>query len=108
MPALASTGGATVALNAVTTTATSATFNVSTSDATRVHVWSASGSTATIQVECRGTSSAPWYPCIQGGIVNPDPTGEYWSMPLTIQLRVRVSNYTSGAISATVETHILK
>src|SRR5689334_6040671 len=100
----ASTGGAILVLNAVTTTATSSTVNVATSDVTRVQVWSAAGSVATAQVECRSRSDAPWFACVPSGITNPDSTGEYWSIPLTMQVRVRVSAYTSGTISAAVET----
>lgn len=106
--ALASTGGTTIALNAVVTTATSSTIDVSKSDVIRVQVWSAGGSVATVQVECRSNSSAPWFACVPSGITNPDATGEYWSIPLTMSVRVRVSAYTSGTISANVETHILK
>ena len=106
--ASASTGGSAIALNAVTTTATSSTFDVSKSDVIRVQVWSAAGSVATVQVECRSRSDAPWFACVPSGITNPDATGEYWSLPLTMQVRVRVSAYTSGTISASVETHILK
>ena len=86
-----SSGGATI------------TYPISNCDSVRVQVWSTAGSTAVVNVELQSSATAPWYPVAV--ITNPTATGEYWSIPRGINVRVNVvtANYVSGTILANLE-----
>lgn len=94
-----------LAIDASTTTTTGATVNTFGHRIIGTQVWSAAGSVATVQVECRSYASAPWWPCVNGGVVNPDATGVYYTLPRAYQYRLRISAYTSGTISGTIERY---
>lgn len=110
--ALASTGGSIALLSAATTTGVgsqpSTGTDVRDADIIHVQVWSAAGSVATVSVQCKSAVSAPWFDCINGGIVNPSASGEYWDIPKTIYIQCNVTAYTSGSINCQLETHILR
>lgn len=110
--ALASTGGTIALLSAATTTGVgsqpAAGTDVRDADVIHVQVWSAAGSVATVSVQCRSNTSAPWFDCVPGGIVDPSTTGEYWDIPKTILIQCNVTAYTSGSINCQLETHILR
>lgn len=92
-----------VALDAVTTTGASATVDTFSHRLLRAQVWSAAGSVATVTVDMRSSTTAPWFTVLT--ITNPSSTGEYWSVPRGYQMRVNVSAYTSGTISSTIERY---
>jgi len=99
----ADTGSAFVVLNGVSSTGASQTINISKASFVRVQVWSNAGSTAGITIQERSSPNAPWYTVAT--ITDPDANGEYWSVPVAMQLQVNVSSYASGIINAIVETH---
>jgi predicted secreted protein len=82
-------GGATVA------------YPISNCDTVRVQIWSSAGSVASVNVDVRSSSTAPWFTVAT--IANPSATGEYWSIPRAIDIRVNVTGYVSGTISANLE-----
>lgn len=92
-----------LALNGVTATATSHWYNVLQGGIARAQVWSASTSSATVLLECSenplGTPASPAFACQT--ITNPTSTGAYVTGAATY-VRVRVSAYSSGTISAYV------
>jgi hypothetical protein len=91
-------------LNGVTSTATSSSVTASKFPSIDAQVWSASGSAATILIECRSYADpTPWFPCYT--IINPDATGVYYTLPRAFQYRLRVSNYTNGTIYGTLVTY---
>lgn len=63
-------------------------------------IWSAAGSVATVVIECKSYTSAPWYPCWT--VTNPTATGVYYSLPRAAQYRLNVSAWTSGTIYGTI------
>ena len=98
-----------VALDAVTSTGASSTVNTFGHRNLSAQVWSAAGSVATVNIECRSAATAPWFAC--ASVVNPtqaDVNGEggaYITLPRSYQYRVNVIAYTSGNISATIERY---
>jgi hypothetical protein len=92
-----------LALDQVTTTGASATVDTFSHRLLRAQVWSAAGSVATVTVDMRSNPSAPWFTVVT--ITNPSASGEYWSVPRGYQMRVNVSAWTSGTISATIERY---
>lgn len=94
-----------IALDAVTTTGASATVDAFSHRLLRAHVWSASTSVATVTIEVRSSTTAPWFTVAT--VTNPANAsgGEYWSVPRCYQMRVNVSAYTSGTITATIERY---
>lgn len=89
-------------LNGVTTTGASESVNASGQEiyAIDIQVWSTAGSVSTVLVECRSTTTAPWWPCAT--ITNVDATGQYFSAPLAFQYRLNVTAWTSGTIFGTI------
>lgn len=96
----------TVALDAVTSTATSSTFDTHECGIINVYVYSASTSACTVVIEAASKSSGPWFDVTQQSpITNPSSTGEYWRVPKANFYRVRVSARSSGTISATIDAY---
>lgn len=90
-------------LNAVTTTGPSAAVNAANQAgvyAIDAQIWSAAGSVATVVIECRSYTTAPWWPCQT--ITNPDSVGVFYSLPLAFQYRLNVTAWTNGSISGTL------
>lgn len=92
-----------IMLNAVTSAGASQAVTAAGAQGTYavdIQIWSSAGSVATVNIECRSYSTAPWYPCQV--VTNPDTTGVYYSAPLAFQYRLNVAAYTSGTISGTI------
>jgi hypothetical protein len=92
-----------IALNAVTATGFSTEYQCCGFDNVFVQVWSAAGSNATVLIECRAdVSGSPFFTAAT--ITNPTSTGgQYYSVPPTGRVRVNVSAYVSGTITASIE-----
>ena len=82
-------------------TGASITYPIANCDTVRVQVWSAAGSVATVNIDVQSSATAPWYTVAT--IANPSASGEYWSIPRAINIRINVAAYTSGTISANLE-----
>lgn len=69
-----------------------------------VQIWGVAGS-STVAVECRTSTSAPWYPCNPSGadLVNVDATGVYWTLPRSSYYRVNLKACTGCTVSANFE-----
>lgn len=91
-------------------------FDVSGADRVLVQVWSNAGSTATVTIEqsaqpvvvggfdpIRAVGVTPAF--VVATITNPAATGEYWSVPSTGYVRLRVSGWAAGAVYGTVEAY---
>jgi hypothetical protein len=110
-PVKADVGAATVVLNAVSANTNSAVFDVSKASFVRVQVYSASTSSCIVLINMRANSTAPWFTVAT--ITNPTGGaagtvgGEYWSVPLTMQIQIQVTTYASGNITAIIETHTI-
>lgn len=63
----------------------------------RCHVFSAAGSTASVQLQCSldGTNYF-----VVATVTNPSATGELWSIPRCEFFRVNINTYASGSITA--------
>jgi len=94
------TGGDGLMLNGVTATGPSATVITELYQNIDAQVWSASGSVATVTLECRTLPSAPWYPCQT--VTNPDATGKYFNLARAYAYRWNVTAYSSGTIYASI------
>lgn len=92
-----------LAIDAAQTTATSATIDTFGHRNLGVQIWSAAGSSAVVDVECRTGSTAPWYLCYTKS--NPDATGVYVSLPRAYQYRVHISTWVSGIVSVNFERY---
>lgn len=90
-------------LNAVQAQGASDERTVGGFDTVFIQIWSAAGSDATVLIECRAdVTGSPWFTAAT--VVNPTATGgRYYSVPSTGKVRVNVSIWTSGAISASLE-----
>lgn len=86
-----------------TSTGSTIAYAIASADTIRVQVWSSAGSVATVTIDVRSSGTAPWYTVAT--ISNPSTSGEYWSIPRSIDVRVNVSAYTSGTISANLEAY---
>lgn len=76
-------------------------YSISNCDSVRVQVWSASTSVAAVNIDVRSSAAAPWFTVVT--VANPSSTGEYWSIPRAVDIRVNVTGYVSGTISANLE-----
>lgn len=95
-----------LAIDGVTTTTTSSTINSFGHRILGAQIWSAAGSVATVDVNCRSYASStvtpPWYPCYS--TTNPSAAGVYVSLPRAYQYQVVVT-WTSGTVYATFERY---
>lgn len=93
-------------LNGVTTTGASAAVLGSAQDvyAIDAQIWSSAGSEATVVIECRSYTTAPWWPCQT--ITNPNSTGVYYTLPMAFQYRLNVTNWVSGTIYGTIVVYM--
>lgn len=108
LPLNADIGSSLVVLNGVTAQGVSPTIDISGASFVRVQVWSSAGATGTVLLQVRSTRNnqtpvGPWFTVAT--ITDPNTTGEYWSVPVSMNLRVNVSSYASGTIFAVVESH---
>ncbi len=70
----------------------------------QVQIYSNSTSTATIDIQARASSSAPWV--TMATVTNPTggtEGGVYYALPPVHQIRVKVSGYSAGNITALLE-----
>jgi hypothetical protein len=82
------------------------TFKIDKNSFTRVQIWSSSGANAVVTIDERSQvgGPAPWFTVAT--LANPvTTTGEYWSVPIAMELSVNVSSYISGTIFAVFESH---
>ena len=94
---------ATKLFNGVTSAVTSDSVDTSGYTGALVQVWSASGSVAQVVIEQKtDIPGSPW--TASGVITNPSATGEAWTVPPAGPTRLRISAYTSGAISGGIVT----
>ena len=87
-------------LNAVETTGASAAVDTGNAKYVRVHVWSATTSTATVVIQ-QSLNAANWYDVAT--ITDPAATGELWSVASVAYTRVNVTARAAGTISAQIE-----
>ena len=88
-------------------------FDISRASFVRVQVWSSAGSSAIVTFDERSSRTgdalvAPWFTVTSpNNIVNPSVTGEYWFVPVSMDLSVNVpaATYSSGALCGNIETH---
>lgn len=87
-------------------------YDVSRDDYIRVQIWSQAGSVAVINVDERSSQfgdalTAPWNTVTVPSINNPSTTGEYWFVPVTMNLSINVvpGNYGSGTLLGILEEH---
>lgn len=92
-----------LALDAVVTTGASSTVDTFSFRYVNTQIWSAAGSVATVDIECRSSESAPWFPCYTTS--NPSAAGKYVTLPRAYQYRANVSAWTSGSVSVTFERY---
>lgn len=97
-------GSITTALNAVTTTGASSAVRTEGSTAVLFHVYSASTSSATIQLRL-GMSSSAWF--VGATITDPDAAGELWACPAAHYASVNASVLGSGTITALVASRTM-
>lgn len=96
-----------IAIDAATSTVTSATIDGFPYRSVGVEIWSNAGSSAVINVDCRISSTAPWVPCY----TTSDPgatyaTGaKYVSLARAFQYRVDIPTYVSGTIHVHFERY---
>lgn len=89
-----------VLLNAVQAALPSAPSTLGQGQCAFIHVYSASTSTATVVIE-QSVDGNAW--ATMATISNPTSTGEIWKGPCLPYTRVRVSAYSAGAITATID-----
>lgn len=65
-------------------------------------IWSTAGSTATVEIQCRTSTVAPWYPCYT--VSNPDATGYYPTLPRSYQYRAHLV-WTAGTVYVNFERY---
>lgn len=92
-----------VAVDAATSTITSATINTFGYRTLGVQIWSAAGSTATVNVNCRSYTTGPWYPCYTTS--DPSAAGVYVSLPRAYQYQCHVAAWTAGTVSCVFERY---
>ena len=98
--ALPATAAVTTVLAAVTTTGASAAQDTGNAKYVRVHVYSATTSSATVVIQ-QSTDNSIWYNVAT--ITDPSATGELWSVASVAYTRVNVTVRANGAITAKVE-----
>jgi hypothetical protein len=99
----ADVGSSFVILNAVSADSDSATYDISKASTISAQVWSTAGSVGIVRLQTRSNAAAPWFTVTT--ITDPSTTGEYWSIPLSMQFRADLSGYGSGNITVVLETH---
>lgn len=70
----------------------------------QVQIFSASTSSATVEIQARAAATAPWV--TMASITNPTggtEGGVYYALPPVYQIRVKISGYGSGEITALLE-----
>ena len=90
----------TTALSAVSTTGASAAIDTGNAKYVRVAVFSAAGSSCTVQIQ-QSVDNAVWFPVAT--ITDPSAVGEIWSVASIAYTRVNVTARVSGTITAKIE-----
>ena len=92
-----------IAIDAVTTNATSATIDTFGYRELSAQIWSAAGSGAVVDINCRGSEAGPWYRSYT--VTNPGATTDTGMKSVTIardyQCQAVVHDWTSGTVSVT-------